>query len=591
MTDHFYLISNASTGIYPNTLTKFTNHFGENPLTLSNQVQWQIGLESIFIHPRFTNIPMVHKSTPHIKIFPSNEYTDQTPYISIRLPYKHYTPHTLIDTINEHIKSKNALGANFSGFIVTNKNRLSLQMDLSNMTNEEKIKHMRVKFAPILNNPVLVHGDLATLLGIDRVGRERERDKKDYVRFLPEKIHFDIKLKELRPKVIKVEIDNVQPVIQNDSHAYILSYHTLNMLNTHLHHVEFDNPLYLTLTTSVINEFTVRLLDENNRQLELSPSLPTILKMNIRPLNEGTGEFNIVIDSTKRNPNYPNNTGTDFCFNLAPILQLDDDYICCINSISYSTFFKTLPIPEKEQYIKIIRETAEGGIFNITLPFNPKKKPCFNIQDVLNILNEDCLIPDNFPHAKHIQHPMLESRCAKFVLEEVGGISFVNIGGFPDITYDLPHELISILGEKNDEDMSVDTNRWVFKLDTPTEIDGLYKKKFVHPPDIISLIPITLFIYADFIQPIMVGDTQVNLLQIIPVRSEAIDGSKNKYVTEAIKRPNWTQVRLRTLDKLSFKIMRSDGKPINFHNDRDGVIITLTFKRKVRTANHNVMFL
>jgi hypothetical protein len=602
MTDHFYLLSNASTNIYPNTLSKFTNHFGQNPLTLGNETKWQIGLESIYIHPRFTNIPMLPKVIPHIKIYSSSEISsmlkqlkadnlptdnvyDLVPHSAISIPYKHYTPQILLNTINEILFSKNpSLRLKFLGFKLDN-DRFTIKMTpkKENMTNDEMVKYLRFNYEPILQNHICFHVELATMLGM-------VKEKQDYIRYLPEKVRNDLKLKELRPKIIKVEISNVQPIIQNNSHARILSHHTLNMINTHLHYVQFDNPLYLTLSSSIINDFTVRLLDENDRQLQLNPSLPTILKMSLRPLDEGTGEFNIVIDSTKKNPSHPNNTGTDFCFNLSPTLQLDSDYVCSINSISYSTYFKTLPIPTNEQYIKVTRKLPDSQIIQVSFPFNPKKKPFFNIQDVLNVLNEDCKVLDTFPYANALQHPSLEARCAKFVLEEIGGISFVNVGGFPNTTYDLPYELISVLGEKTDDTSNI--NRWIFELDTQTEISDLSKKRFAHPPDIISLIPITLFIYADFIQPIMVGETQVNLLQIVPVRSDMIDGHKNKYITEAIKRPNWAQVRLRTLDKLSFKILRSDGKPIEFNNERDGVIITLTFKKLPRAAvNNNIMFL
>lgn len=646
MADHFYLISNASTDVYANTLTKFTNNFGQNPLTLPDNTKYQIGLESIFIHPRFTNIPMLPLNTPHIKICTSNDFTTVTmkaignkptlnpydiptsstppvvstnsgrlikirnynitqetadenysqanadiihedlykdvPFVGITLPYKHYTTPLLIETINELLLSKSTLGNDFLGFTISN-NSFDFRYP-SNSSDESAKQAFLMKI--FQDYHILIHNELAVILGLEKeIGKEYK-----VFTMLTMSILKPIRLKAVLPKILKVQIDNVLPLIENDSHACVLSYHTLNMINDYLHYVQFDNPLYLTLNSSTISDFTVQLLDENNKQLQLNPSLPTIIKMSLRPLEEGTKEFNIVIDSTKKNPNYPNNTGTDFCFNLTPILQLDDDYVCSINSISYSTFFKTLPIPRSQQYIRVVRK-IDGVSHALTIRFNMYNKPFFNIQDVLNVLNEDLLIPDDHPDADKFQHPALDKNCAKFVLEEIGGVSFVNVGGFPNTRYNLPHELISVLGEI--DSLTETTHaRWIFKLEKSTTRAGLYIRRFMHPPDIISLIPITLFIYADFIQPVMVGETQVNLLQIVPVRSEVIDGHKNKYVTEAIKRPNWAQVRMRTLDKLSFKIMRSDGKPIDFHHSKDGVIITLTFKKMTRASNHhNVMFL
>lgn len=593
MTDHFYLISNASTETYVNTLTKFTNHFDQNPLTLDAESKWQIGLESIYIHPRFTNIPMLASNAAHMKVFsgtdlnskaselrannlPLDNIYEVTQHQSFSLPYKHYTPVTLIDAMNEMLIESNVLGDQFKGFAIKN-DKFTINLPERDPTIDVTA-YIRSAYAPVVQNHVVFQTDFAVMLGFDK-------EKVKYIRYTHDKIRNVIKLKDIKPKVIKVELNNVQPIAENDTQVRFLSYHTINMITDHLHYVQFDNPLYLTLLSSVINEFTVRLLDENNNQLQLTPSLPTILKMSLRPFNDGTGEFNIVIDSTKKNPNYPNNTGTDFCFNLSPMLQLDDDYICSINSITYSTFFKTLPIPSRERYIRIIRKLPHMTI-DVTVPFNPKNKPFFSIQDILNILNEDCKISNEYPQSDQLKHPLLEDRCAKFVLEEIGGVSYVNITGFPETTYDLPHELITVLGDQTSDTRR---KRWVIQMDTETTESGLMKKRFIHPPDIISLIPQTLFVYADFIQPVMVGDSQVNLLQIIPVRSNVIESHKNTYITEEIKRPNWSQIKTRTLDKLSFKILRSDGKEINFHNKRDGVIITLTFK-KMQRAHKNVMF-
>ena len=622
MSDTFYLISNASADIYPNTLTKFTNNFGQNPLSLNPEHNWQIGLEEIFLHPRFPNIPLLPSNAPHIRIYvksiiakeaeelqiPLTKFHESMSYIPISLPYKHYTPLSLMEKINKllPVDLKKIIR-----FTVTK-------------TKKTHIIWLRSEKEDASEYFILIQFKLAIMLGIIKEhliktdgwdSNTAILSNQEYVLYASEKLlkvnaeakgmtafsFKEITLKPIIPKVIKVEIDHVQPIAENDTHVCIISRHTINMVNPYLHYVRFDNPLYLTLSSSIINEFTVRLLDQNNQQLKLDVSLPTILKMNLRKYEQSNSEFNIVIDSTKKNVSHPQNRGNDFCITLSPPIHLDDDYMCSINSISYSTYFKTLPIPPKEAYIKATKKVL-NEIIEIKVPFNPKNKTFFSIQDVLDVLNENCTIPENHPDAKLMIHPALNSRFAAFVLvtEEQTGMSHVSVLGFPNTVYDLPHELIPVLGQMETETIVNNaeshineghTKRWTFTLDAEVKENNLvkcHKREFLHPPDVISLVPQEIFIYCDWINPIQIADTQANLLQIVPVRSDM--NNKHKYVTEVMERPTWAQVRTRTLNKLCFKLMRSDGTEIGFQNEKDGVIITLTFKKMSQANNNNVVF-
>lgn len=641
-TDHFYLVSNASTGTYRNSLTRFTNHFGQTPLTFNSQDKYQIGLTDIFLHPRYSNIPILPSSVPHIRLYlKSNIYKtaqqhevphriyNYTPCTPIDIPYKKYTPISLIESIDDCLKAippypgSSRIPIAFN--IAENGQTFTIKTLPFRVTSEVVIRNNN---QPTTQNIIDVvdeffiwfHHKIAITLGLLDANGKLKDTKNMTSRVINNELYYgyfknpskdetliNYKVEDLFnniPKIIKVEINHVQPIAVNNSYAHILAYHTLNMVNSHLHYMQFDHPLYLTLTSSHINEFTVRLLDENNNQLKLDASLPTILKMNIRKYDEISGEFNIIIDSTKKNPDYPDNTGNDFCINLVPPIQLDDDYICSINSITYATFFKTLPIPSNESYIKVIKPVVQSlpslvpgstqtlhTTIEFVAPFNPLKKPLFSIQDVLTVLNECCKVPDDYPNASKFQHSALDKGCASFALVTLpSGKSLVNVGGFLNTTYDLPYELITVLGEiKNNENEN--KNRWVFQLDE--KIPGLPnfgKRSFVHPPDIISLIPQTLWIYTDFIQPIQVGDGQANLLQIVPVKSDNIDSNRNKYLTETIERPHWSQIRTRTLDKLRFKILRSDGRPIGFEKPEDGVIISLTFKKLPQQTRNNMFY-
>lgn len=608
MGETFYLISNASTQIYKNTLTKFTNHFGDNPLTFNSEETWQVGLESFFLHPRFPNIPVLDADVPHLRIYHRDDLDitgiidEQTRHVPICLPYFQYSPTGLILQINRMIKDLELGLENELMFLfpivgeMTRNNEPVLVDRLKVDIRKEAETHAE---AIIL----LVQVDLAMCLGLverrDLSPANRiTLSSADYFIYSspatdeanPIDASYEISLSEQVPKLIKVQIDNVENLVENNSRSSIISYHAVDMISSHTHYKQFNAPMYLTLSSNHINEFTVKLLDEGNNQLKLDASLPTILKMKLRRFEESSGEFHIVVDSSRKNPNHPNNTGTDFCSSITPAIQLEDDYVCGVSSITYSTFFKTVPIPSAEAYIKITRKTAEGNVLaEVSIPFNPKQKSLMTIEDIIAVLNDNAYVRrHDHPRSKLFQHQLLDKRCMFFKLASEHNINYVNIAGLPHTTYDFPLELAKILGE-NVETVNQDEKRWVIFHSTSTSND-LFAKRFSFPPNIIHLIPQTLFLYTNFTQPVVVGDQQVNLLQIVPVRSNAIERHKNKYITETFERPNWVQIGTRQLSELKFKIMRSDGKQIEFEDKNDGVLITLIFKKMYRPSQVRSLF-
>jgi len=305
--------------------------------------------------------------------------------------------------------------------------------------------------------------------------------------------------------------------------------------------------------------------------------------MNLRQYDDSTGEFHVVIDSTRKNPHHTQNTGTNFCYSVVPPIQLEDDYLVSINSITFPTYFKTIPVRKKESYIKVTRMvlTADNTfttLAEITVPFNPKNKNFYNIQDVVNGLNEMAMVDVSHEKAQYFRNGNLEGRFIKFVVSVVKGIKKITCIGIGNTIFDFPREVATILGVTESNQSSFVGQRWILDVKSSTTM-GIGGEAFTSPPDIVGLIPQTLFIYTDFTQPINIGDTQANLLQIIPIKSDALDMEKDQYITETFQRPHWVQIRTRTLSDLRFKILKSDGERIEFQNSNDGVILVLTFKK------------
>lgn len=543
-----FLLSNASTDIYNNnTLTKFTNHF-ENPINLEQGEKWQIGLQSIFLHPLFPNIPFLDDK-PHIKI------VDELTVHNIFLPYKRYSSKSLVHQINERLSEA------------------GLKSKLHFTLNEDSNK-IELNPAENFQAELSVHKHFIKTMGFHRINQSV-----DYVTFaISESPRHEVKLSDQIPKIIKVQVSHTADLFESNNQTIFISYHAVNMISPFTHHFFSERPLYLAVTSNPIKDFTVTIVDEHNNQLKLGNNIPTIIQLNMTRSNEESGEFHVVVDSSMKNENYPNNSTADFCFSLNPPIHLSEDYVCSINSITFPTRFRTIFIQNNNFYL-MVQRTVDNIIRNVRLPFNQKGMNFLSIEELIEGLNNTfgATKPDStyFPPNNVMGTHLLKI----FTLEAYGGEKKLHFTGYKNTIYDFPIEIASVLG-LNDKAGKKIGNRWLIEMnDMESDDPILGMQSFEMPPNIITLIPQSLFIYTDFTQLVSVGNNETNLLQIVPIRSNVFEREKNQFVTENFDRPNWIQIRTRILNNLRFKILRSDGQLITFDRKDDGIVIVLAFKK------------
>lgn len=569
MLRNFYLISNSSTDIYKNTLTKFTNHFGENEINIPHGEVWQISLDSIILHPLFINIPnlgYVPSFVVYDKGITTLELLDDAGLLgSSSLKEQHYTYQILIDSINQlflNMKIKSS----------------ELKFELQEVDDKLKMK-IKLEGDRYL---IGVHHTLALQFGLISDKNDLNVSNSNNVGVRRQKYFFFqnsligeafIKLRERIPKLIKVQLSNVESLIENDLHRPIISYHAINMITPQTHYRNFQRPLYLNLSSESIKSLTVTILDEKDEQLQIATNLPTVCHMHLRKMYKNNTEFPIIIDSTKENAHYPLNTGSDFCFTMNPPIHLEQTHLCSISSITFSTKFHNLAIRKNNSYIRVIR-VVNKKMVSAQVPFNPENKYFNTVDELITELNANCKLPETHSKAKSLSHPALSGQFLSVVIKKdpVSKSDNVNLLGFNDTFYNLPEEVALVLGCRD----GIVDGRFITKLNAiaNSNLSGL---RIMKSPDINAAKPHTLFIYTDFTEPTLVGDQMVNLLHIIPIKYP--DSDKNHFVTEEFLRPNWVPVRNNMLNNLKFQILRSNGSPVEFMTKDDGVIITLMFKK------------
>ena len=84
----------------------------------------------------------------------------------------------------------------------------------------------------------------------------------------------------------------------------------------------------------------------------------------------------------------------------------------------------------------------------------------------------------------------------------------------------------------------------------------------------------TIYIYTDIIEPNVVGDSLVRLLEIIPIAND-----KELMCAYRIERPRYVPVQSKSITFPKIELMTDQGSPIPFMNGR--VVVKLHFKKKI----------
>jgi len=97
---------------------------------------------------------------------------------------------------------------------------------------------------------------------------------------------------------------------------------------------EFKNKQYVTLENTILDSIEIRLLDENNTQLQLLPDVPTFLQLKIRKMSRYDDSTNIHL-SSKPKEGCKDNTPYKFKIQLPQDIYINQSYKIALTSINY----------------------------------------------------------------------------------------------------------------------------------------------------------------------------------------------------------------------------------------------------------------
>lgn len=578
MINSLYLISNASSDTYNNSLTKFTNTF-DAPITLPPG-KWQIGLDTIIINPVFCNIPL-EMTQAHLKIIKrikTHNKVVEEHLLDISLPVMEYTMKSLVTELTKHtylagiehlVRFTITLPSNETVFKAFKEQTPNFE----SMTSRENIheyalfqkkfyKHNSFFCIEILQDYICVaiHNTLLKTLGFEKV----ETYMTDYFCVRESTTcKLPIKMKSILPRYLHIELKDVDCNIENE-YRHIISTHALDMVTPHTHYKHFEQAQYGFLTTSSIKEFKVRILDDKYEQLRIGIGQPSILKMHFQEYDENEGSFFLTIKSGKNK--------TNFSHILQPPLQLDDDYMCALTSITYPSRFHHFTLKESKFYIHC--KGLDDTYNTIVKQFNPEKKKIASIYELINQINTDCYSNEVNEFGSDAIRGKLKNQLLSIAFQDnsvAGGSTKLHLRGIRNAIYEFPAEIGLLLGQ------NVENGRWQLTIKYGNEVN--VAEEFIPAtPNFNLLIPNNLFLYSNFTDLVYMGGQLTNLLHIIPIRSQ----HQTNYATEEVRHLNYIQVRHKNLQNLKFQILSADGEPIAFEREDDTVSLTLKFVRKVK---------
>jgi len=146
---------------------------------------------------------------------------------------------------------------------------------------------------------------------------------------------------KIYPHYIRIVSDNIRPQILDSKYSNDLVVFTPEFNESEEYFLRsIKNIDYIPLLTNTLNNFNIKLLDENNEQLQLAEGTATVIKLALKKMPKGKESFNIRLTS-ETNLLFPDNNQSNFKVKLPTPLSFDETWKVSLNSISHPNKFAT----------------------------------------------------------------------------------------------------------------------------------------------------------------------------------------------------------------------------------------------------------
>lgn len=577
-----FCLSNASTEQYDNSLSKFTNIFPEK-LLLAEHDQWEIALESIGVEFKKLNfIFPSNPNTPHF-IFLKNkageenisnfeelsEFPNDCCYSFPKISYNY-------NAFKEALVSYNKLWGNY--LVITETQKQSYLHGKRYITFQDGLLVKDIKKAYIHEKILAIFGFNPQLLSSSQsshikrinlsfqgkfanepyfvlfVDKCEKEEKIGFCKhpYYKERTELPIAYKPITDyDLIHVNCDQIESHFQNSKYKKVLNYFVPKKDNSYLL-ANVKNKEYFPLASTVLSSLSIVLTDKSHNQLTLLPGVATFTKFHLRKMNQETKILRVTSEAT---PLHPDNTNNKFTVTLPQKLDLRGrQWKVALTSICFRPFFAVFSQP-----------IIFNIIFTIPLdPSGPQSKtftlpPGYYTKDYIVSRLNNFFFPSDTEANKFLR-----------IFQNSNGKYSIAIGRYTyngeHLILEISKELLYFFGYDSNELIQDDNLIMTFKRSFRETIDfhSNVRTEGVAPP--------YLIVYADFLQPSIVGSRYSRILKILSVEKSV---NYQKYEFEHLE---FFKVETSMLERLSFEIRTHTGQLMSLINN-DEIVMSLVFQK------------
>ena len=637
--EHLYLLSNGSHDIYPeNSLVEFKNKMPIK-LETNRSEGLEVALSSIGISNNFKNIPTPPNDFPSLLITTCFKLEGMCTTEELGAHICDLSPNFTVDTdlIRQHTLLGGAHEFGPGGQIITDcrwwvfnfENKYYTLNDIKDFfRNVHKTvfdatgaiitftDDFRIKIAPSFgtNFWVLMHSTMAKAFNFDdqngeiidvinttntkmfnpdepgeaitmirkiNLGgqdyfvyqvRQSSTLKVDYLMSRKAEHILDRKF----PSVIRVVCDNITAQLFNDKFSKDLVVYCPDFQNEQDFAVtEFASKQYVPIENSIIDSFSIKLLDENNNLIQLLPGHASILNMDLRSrfYNKETRQVRL---TSALSTDFPDNNNAIFKWKLPKPLVVNRNWRVALTSISNANIFSTfLTEPEtRTMFFRDMSDTTGKTPLKFLLPAQQQ----LTIAQIVFYINKQ----------------MTDASVGSLTLEN-GRCVFNFDFGVP-VLFIASTYLLKILGynglynEKSNftkillfNDMDESKKKEMLKTGVVDMIDKMNSNEYVfeNRPDLDYLKPNYFIVYSNLVSKSIVGGSMSNVLKVVPIKS-----STDAYILSEFRHKEFYELQNTEIDTIEIQLRTHDGYPMNFAS-REHTILNLEFSNKLEiTSRH-----
>lgn len=594
MDQPFYILSNASLDVFPNnTLSEFKNVLPKK-LTLPEDEKWEVGVETVGISSMFRNIktppsgvPVIfagHNKTKmsEVRTAPVSDevmdwhyslnfdlkkggmmytemvdkyYTKADVYSMCRLYNVKLGPYCRLDYDggNITISYQDKYNVNSPGTWIFLHELFAESFKL-NSVDVKKVLVTPIKPANNSNEVRLV--EVGGNLHIQRkvvvndqvyLGYLLTRDETKPYHGPLVSCRIDLNHHDYLPEIIKVQCDIIEPQILNNTYSQdllVLSTDVQYTNNYYYHDIERVS--YFPLLFNDIGEIKIKLVDENDKLLQLVKGHASIIKLRFRKNNKMTKNFYVRLTS-KPSDIFPGNLVTKFSVQLPSTQILDENWKVSLNSINIPNKFTTFLSNHSDLRSFVYKTGTAPSIKHVF-----KTTECYTQNSLLAELNV-FLVTNNIGDAKmdslgRLVINVLDTSCTLGVGLDAAKVLGYETGLIP----------------KNSRHMFIKP-----LPDNPNTIT------FESPINVYYFRPNYFIVYSNIVQPSIIGNIFSPIMKIVPILDE-----HDAFKLHDFKVREFYNIPTSEISEIKIELRTHDGEFVNFI-DGQHVVMNLQFTNEL----------